>query len=46
MTECNLDDVIERYDGRIPRYTSYPTAVELRPCENDVPVRAALRAIP
>jgi len=35
-------ELIQRYDQACPRYTSYPTAMEFRPVENDCIVRQAL----
>ncbi len=33
-TAC-FDDLIARYDQSVPRYTSYPTAVQFRPVDHD-----------
>lgn len=39
----NLSDLAGKYAGQLPRYTSYPTAVELRPTESDSEVVETLR---
>ncbi len=39
-----LISLCEKYAGHVPRYTSYPTAVELAPCSDPAPVRCALAA--
>lgn len=37
-----IELLLKKYDKRLPRYTSYPTAVELRECRHDGCVREAL----
>src|SRR5215469_12185799 len=39
-------DLLLRYDRRIPRYTSYPTAPHFRPAVDAVIYRSWLRALP
>jgi oxygen-independent coproporphyrinogen-3 oxidase len=34
MIPEDLTTIIKKYEGKIPRYTSYPTAAELTPAEN------------
>lgn len=43
-----VDDatLIARWDGRLPRYTSYPTAVQFHPGVTEATVRAWLAALP
>jgi oxygen-independent coproporphyrinogen-3 oxidase len=43
-----VDDatLIARWDGRLPRYTSYPTAVQFHPGVTEASVRAWLAALP
>jgi oxygen-independent coproporphyrinogen-3 oxidase len=43
-----VDDatLIARWDGRLPRYTSYPTAVQFHPGVDEARVRAWLAALP
>ncbi|MBM4202335.1 MAG: coproporphyrinogen III oxidase, partial [Gammaproteobacteria bacterium] len=44
MSETAFDiDLIERYGGRGPRYTSYPTAVQFRPDFGERDYRAEVR---
>ncbi len=44
MTVAVFDrDLIERYDGRGPRYTSYPTAVQLQPGFGEADYREQVR---
>lgn len=38
-----IKSLSEKYSGRLPRYTSYPTAVELRPNTDSAIVREALQ---
>jgi oxygen-independent coproporphyrinogen-3 oxidase len=38
--------LIARWDGRLPRYTSYPTAVQFHPGVTEATVRAWLAALP
>ena len=39
----SLTHLSHKYAGNVPRYTSYPTAVELAPCSDPGPAREALR---
>ncbi len=39
-------DLLSKYERRVPRYTSYPTAPHFRPCVDAVIYRSWLRAIP
>ena len=41
-----LDELIARYDGRAPRYTSYPTAVQFTPAVDAATYRGWLAALP
>lgn len=40
------DELIARYDGRTPRYTSYPTAVQFGPAVDEAAYRSWLAALP
>jgi oxygen-independent coproporphyrinogen-3 oxidase len=40
-----LADLVARYDGRAPRYTSYPTAVQFTPAVDETAYRAWLAAL-
>lgn len=40
------DELIARYDGRTPRYTSYPTAVQFSPAVDEKVYRAWLGELP
>jgi oxygen-independent coproporphyrinogen III oxidase len=39
-----LDHIIQKYSSPVPRYTSYPTAVELEPANSFRPVAEALKS--
>ncbi|MBP7817377.1 MAG: oxygen-independent coproporphyrinogen III oxidase [Phenylobacterium sp.] len=41
-----LDELIAKYDGRAPRYTSYPTAVQFTPQVDAATYRGWLAALP
>ncbi|MES2896775.1 MAG: oxygen-independent coproporphyrinogen III oxidase [Pseudomonadota bacterium] len=41
-----LADLVAKYDGRAPRYTSYPTAVQFTPSIDAAEYRAWLRDLP
>jgi oxygen-independent coproporphyrinogen-3 oxidase len=41
-----LADLVARYDGRAPRYTSYPTAVQFTAAVDEATYRGWLRALP
>jgi oxygen-independent coproporphyrinogen-3 oxidase len=41
-----LADLVAKYDGRAPRYTSYPTAVQFTPAVDEAAYRRWLRALP
>jgi len=41
-----LADLVARYDGRAPRYTSYPTAVQFTPAIDEAVYRGWLAALP
>ena len=41
-----LADLVDRYDGRTPRYTSYPTAVQFSPTVDEATYRGWLAALP
>jgi oxygen-independent coproporphyrinogen-3 oxidase len=41
-----LADLVARYDGRAPRYTSYPTAVQFTPAVDERVYRGWLAALP
>ncbi len=41
-----LADLVARYDGRAPRYTSYPTAVQFTPEVNEATYRGWLAELP
>lgn len=42
----SLADIVARYDGRAPRYTSYPTAVQFTPEVDEAAYRAWLAQLP
>ena len=41
-----LADLVARYDGRAPRYTSYPTALQFTPAVDEARYRGWLAALP
>ncbi len=41
----NIEALIAKYDQRVPRYTSYPTAPHFRPVDSDATYRAWLAGI-
>ncbi|MBW8812944.1 MAG: oxygen-independent coproporphyrinogen III oxidase [Caulobacterales bacterium] len=41
-----LADLVAKYDGRAPRYTSYPTAVQFTPAVDEAAYRGWLGALP
>ena len=41
-----LADIVDRYDGRAPRYTSYPTALQFSPDVDETRYRDWLAALP
>lgn len=41
-----LADLVAKYDGRAPRYTSYPTAVQFSPVVSQETYKAWLKALP
>lgn len=41
-----LADLVARYDGRAPRYTSYPTALQFTPAVDEAVYRSWLAALP
>jgi oxygen-independent coproporphyrinogen-3 oxidase len=41
-----LADLVARYDGRVPRYTSYPTAVQFTPAVDERVYRGWLAELP
>lgn len=46
MTQTALADLIAKYDGRAPRYTSYPTAVQFSPQVDEATYRSWLADLP
>ncbi|WP_395670296.1 oxygen-independent coproporphyrinogen III oxidase [Phenylobacterium sp.] len=53
LAPCDTSDrqpdraaLVARYDGRAPRYTSYPTAVQFTPAVDEAAYRAWLSALP
>lgn len=42
----SLAQLVARYDGRAPRYTSYPTAVQFTPAVDEATYRGWLRELP
>lgn len=42
----HLADLVARYDGRAPRYTSYPTAVQFTPAVDETVYRGWLAELP
>lgn len=42
----HLADIVAKYDGRAPRYTSYPTAVQFTPAVDEAVYRTWLEALP
>ena len=45
-TPRSLYDLVSRHDGRAPRYTSYPTAVQFAPAVDAATYRQWLAALP
>ncbi len=43
MISNDLSTIIKKYEGRIPRYTSYPTAAELAPLANSQTIVTKIR---
>ena len=40
LPRMTLDDLLAKYDRRVPRYTSYPTAPHFMAMAEDAPYRA------
>ena len=45
QTQKTLKEKILSYDQQVPRYTSYPTAPHLQPCDTDQPYQEALKKL-